>query len=121
VPAPRADEHAAQALVTLNDPQMIEAARALAQLGMKAGADTKARLDFIARRVLARPLQDKEAAVVLRIHGSLLDHYKAKPEDAKALLAVGESKPDPALNPSELAAWTMVCNQLLNLDETLNK
>jgi len=110
-----------QALVTLNDPQMIEAARGLAQLGMKAGADPKACVDLISRRVLARPLAEKEAAVVLRIHGTLLAHYQAKPEDAKALLAVGESKPDPALNPSELAAWTMVCNQLLNLDETLNK
>jgi hypothetical protein len=110
-----------QALVTLNDPQMIEAARGLAQLGMKAGGDAKACLDLISRRALARPLAEKEAAVVLRIHGTLLAHYQAKPEDAKALLAVGESKADPALNPSELAAWTMVCNQLLNLDETLNK
>jgi hypothetical protein len=110
-----------QALVTLNDPQMIEAARGLAQLAMKAGADDKARLDLIARRALARPLNDKEAAVVMRTRATLLAHYGAKPEDAKALTSVGESKADPALAPAELAAWTMVSNQLLNLDEALNK
>jgi len=110
-----------QALVTLNDPQMIEAARALASLALRNGTDDAARLRVVAQRLLARPLNDKEAAVVMRIKGGLLEHYKAKPEDAKALIAVGESKPDPALDPAELATWTMVCNQLLNLDETLNK
>ena len=110
-----------QALVTLNDPQMIEAARGLATLAFKGGSDDAARLRVAAVRVLARPLGEKESAVVMRIKGQLLNHYKAAPEDAKALLSVGDSKPDPALDPSELAAWTMVCNQLLNLDETLNK
>ncbi|HVE41336.1 MAG TPA: DUF1553 domain-containing protein [Planctomycetota bacterium] len=110
-----------QALVTLNDPQMIEAARALATLALKGGNDDAARLRVAATRVLARPLTEKEAAVVMRIKGQLSDHYKAKPEDAKALVGVGELKPDPALDPAELAAWTMICNQLLNLDETLNK
>jgi hypothetical protein len=110
-----------QALVTLNDPQFIEAARALAQAAMKQGADDKARLAYVARRILCRPLGEKEAEVVFRVRASLLGHYKAKPEDAKALIAVGESKPDPALDPAELATWTMVCNQLFNLDEVLNK
>ena len=41
--------------------------------------------------------------------------------DAKALVAVGESKADEKLDVSALAAWTMVCNQVLNLDEALNK
>ena len=41
--------------------------------------------------------------------------------DAKALIAVGETKSDPALAPAELAAWTLTCNQLMNLDEFLNK
>jgi hypothetical protein len=110
-----------QALVTLNDPQMIEAARMLAERALKAGSDDAARLKTVAQRVLARPLSDKESAVVLRVKSAIQTHYKAKPEDAKALIAVGESKADPALDPSDLATWTMVCNQLLNLDESLNK
>ena len=110
-----------QALVTLNDPQFVEAARTLAGAAIPRGADDAARLDFAARRALARPLKDKERAVLLRILGDLRAHYKAKPDDAKALLAVGETKSDAALDAVELAAWTMTCNQLLNLDEFLNK
>jgi hypothetical protein len=110
-----------QALVTLNDPQFVEAARALAQAALKAAAADPARIDFAARRVLCRPLSEKEAGVVARLLERLRGHYRAKPEDARALVAVGESKPDAALDPAELAAWTMVCNQLLNLDEVLNK
>jgi hypothetical protein len=110
-----------QALVTLNDPQMVECARALAEMAMKNGSDDAARLRIIAMRALSRPLNDKEAAVVGRVRAGLLAHYKSKPEDAKALVAVGESKADAALDPAELAAWTMVCNQVLNLDEALNK
>jgi hypothetical protein len=110
-----------QALVTLNDPQMIEAARLLAEKVVKAGADDAARLKAVALRVLARPLTDKESAVALRIKNTIQAHYKAKPDDAKALIAVGESKADVALDPADLATWTMVCNQMLNLDETLNK
>ena len=109
-----------QALVTLNDPQFIEAARALAQNAMKQ-PDDAARQQYIARRVLSRPLSDKEAGVVSRVRKSLIDHYTANPEDAKKLIAVGETKPDPAIDAAALAAWTMVCNQMLNLDEALNK
>jgi hypothetical protein len=111
-----------QALVTLNDPQFIEAARALAELAMKkGGADDPSRLAFAARRVLARPLDARESAVVAKVLGTLRSHYRARPEDAKALLAVGETKADPALDAAELAAWTMVANQILNLDEALSK
>ncbi|HLY08760.1 MAG TPA: DUF1553 domain-containing protein [Planctomycetota bacterium] len=110
-----------QALVTLNDPQMIEAARSLAALAMKSGTDEAARLRTIAARVLCRPLTEKESGILLRIRGTLLAHYKEKPEDAKALVAVGESKADPALDPADLASWTLVSNQMLNLDEALNK
>src|SRR6185369_9805621 len=60
-----------QALVTLNDPQMIEAARALASLALKNGTDDAARLRVASQRALARPLNDKESAVVLRIKGGL--------------------------------------------------
>ena len=53
--------------------------------------------------------------------GKLRAHYVAQPGDAAALLGVGDSKSDEKLPKSELAAWTMVCSQLLNLDEILNK
>ena len=111
-----------QALVTLNDPQFVEAARVLAQNAMKSGAaDDAGRMDYIARRVLSRPLSEKENAIIQKIHGDLTTHYKAHADDVKALLTVGAVKTDASLEPVALAAWTMVCNQMLNLDEMLNK
>ncbi len=110
-----------QALVTLNDPQFIEAARLLAQKALAAPGDDAAHLDFISRRVLVRPFGAPEAKIVGDALRDLRAWYQGKPDEAKALLAVGESKADAALAPPELAAWTMVCNQLLNLDEVLNK
>jgi hypothetical protein len=75
----------------------------------------------MARRLLARPLQAEELTVVKSSVEELLAFYKAHPDDAKKLLSVGESKPDAALDPATLAAWTMLANQLMNLDEVLNK
>lgn len=111
-----------QALVTLNDPQFIEAARRLAEMALKqAGGNDEAALDLVARRVLSRPLREQETALLDSSRLSLLSHYQGKPEDAAAILGVGEASPDKTLNPPVLAAWTMVCNQLMNLDEVLNK
>ncbi len=110
-----------QALVTLNDVQFVEAARHLAQAALTAEKSLDGRLDLIAKRLLARSLRPEEVKVVKGVHADLLAHYKADPADAKKLVAVGESKADPALDPAELAAWTMVTNQLMNLDEVLNK
>ena len=51
----------------------------------------------------------------------LLAHYKGDPKAAEQLLAVGETKPDAKLDVPTLAAYTMVANELMNLDEVLNK
>jgi len=48
-------------------------------------------------------------------------HYAADPKAARELVAVGEKPRDPAIPAPELAAWTMVASEVLNLDETLNK
>ena len=48
-------------------------------------------------------------------------HYAADPKAAHELIAVGESRSDPAISAPELAAWTMVVSEVFNLDETLNK
>jgi hypothetical protein len=110
-----------QALVTLNDPQFVEAARHLAQLTLKQPGTLEGRLDFMAKRLLARPFRAEEMAVVRGSLDDLLAHYKARPTDAGKLLAVGESRADPSLDAPTLAAWTMLANELLNLDEVLNK
>jgi mono/diheme cytochrome c family protein len=109
-----------QALVTLNDPQFVEAARALADRALAAPGDDATRLDFVARRLLARPLEADEQEIVAASLARLAEHYAAHPEDAAQLVAVGESKPRFADLP-RLAAWTMLVNQLSNLDEVLCK
>jgi hypothetical protein len=111
-----------QALVTMNDPQFIEAARNLAQRTLKTvkGDDT-AKLAAIAERLLCRPLKDKETAILQSSLTDLRAHYSANAADAEALLKVGESKADEKLAKPEFASWTMVCNQVMNLDEVLNK
>jgi len=111
-----------QALVTLNDEQFVEAARHLAQLAAKeGGASFEGRIKTISLRLLSRELRTEEVAVVRSSLDRLLTHYRASPDEAQNLIHVGESKPDTGLPASELAAWTMLCNELMNLDEVLNK
>jgi hypothetical protein len=107
-----------QALVTLNDTQFVEAARHLAQ---EALANKKDVFDFMAERLLARPLSLKERKIVTASAEDLLAHYKSEPKAAEKLLAVGESKADSKIDPPTLAAYTMVANEMMNLDEVLNK
>ena len=110
-----------QAFVTMNDPQFIEASRRLAEHAMKASADAPARLDFISTRLLSRTLDEAERKLALETHAAALAVYQADAKEAQAMISNGETKADPALDVPELAAWTLVSSQLLNLDETLNK
>jgi len=110
-----------QALVTLNDPQFIEAARHLAQTVLKSGGTTEQQLDLFAKRLLARPFRPNELPVVKHSLDELLAYYRDHEADAKALITTGESKPDATLDPKTLAAWTMLANEVMNLDEVLNK
>ncbi|MGI9176377.1 MAG: DUF1553 domain-containing protein [Pirellulales bacterium] len=110
-----------QALVTLNDPQFIEAARVLADRALELGGTTdESRIDFLAERLLARCLAAEEMTIARRSLADLTRHYTSHPEDAKALVAVGDSRPR-ADDPVRLAGWTMLANQLMNLDEVLCK
>ncbi len=109
------------ALLTLNDIQFVEAARALAEKAIKAGGDDDVRIGFISAKLLSRPFKPQELAIVKSSLSDLRANYKSKPEESKKLIAFGESKADATLDASELAAWTMLVNELLNLDEVLNK
>ncbi len=110
-----------QALVTLNDPQYIEAARVLAENAIKHGDSFEERVGFATNRLLARYFDDRELAIVRNSQVELAKHYADNPDSAKKLINVGERPADKEIDPGELATWTMLCNQLMNLDETLNK
>jgi hypothetical protein len=110
-----------QALVTLNDPQFVEAARMLAEKAMKKSADAKDRIDYVGKTLLSRPFKPEEHKVILGMLQELEAHYKKAHEDAKKLLAFGDKKSDEKLDVGSLAAWTMTVNSLMNLDEMLNK
>jgi hypothetical protein len=110
-----------QALVTLNDEQFVEAARRLAEHTLKSASDGDSRIDAVSWRLLSRDFTPPEKAIVRDSLASLAAYYEAHQDDAQKLLKVGESAADPTLSPAELAAWTMLCNQLMNLDEVLMK
>ena len=110
-----------QALATLNDPQFVEAARVLAQNALACRKNEDEAVDEMALRLLARPLTSKEQAVVKETLAKMRAYYEQQPEAAKKFLDVGESKATDSAPAAQLAAMTMVANQLMNLDEVLNK
>jgi hypothetical protein len=111
-----------QALVTLNDPQFVEAARALAERALKDGkTDPSGRIDVMMRRLIGRPLRAPEQTVVLASLEKLSEFYQSHADSAAQVTGFGEFKADPALSPTVVAAWTMLANELMNLDEFLSK
>jgi hypothetical protein len=110
-----------QAFVTMNDPQWLEAARKLAERAVKAAPTAEARIDYMARRTLARPLAARETTILLRSAETFRTRFADRGEEVAALLTIGDSLADPTLPPLELAQWTMVASQFLNLDEFLTK
>lgn len=111
-----------QALATLNDEQFVEAARHLAQRAiLEGGVTPEERLRWIGLGLVAREFRPEEVRVIEGSLAALREHYAAHPADAEALLKVGESPADSTISPAELAAWTMLCNELMNLDEVLTK
>jgi hypothetical protein len=110
-----------QALVTMNDTQFVEAARHLAERAMLQAPDVGRQIDFLSARVLLRPLNAAERGVLTASYRTFLAHYAAHTDEARKLLAAGESPASARLAPGALAALTMTASQLLNLDETLNK
>ena len=94
----------------------------LAQQALRdGGPSTVEKTDFILRRLLARPAWDQERPIIEQSLTRLLDDYRQHPDDARQLLSVGESPRDETLDATTLAAWTMLTNELMNLDEVLNK
>jgi hypothetical protein len=111
-----------QALVTMNDVQWVEAARAIAQrVILEGGSQPKQRIDLMGEILLSHDPPPKMAAVLETSFDQMREHYAADPKAAHKLVDVGESKHDSSIPEKELAAWTMVASEMLNLDETVTK
>jgi hypothetical protein len=111
-----------QALQLMNDVQHVEAARGFAARILRdGGADDDARLTYAWQVVLARAPEPRELAAVRSALGEFRARYAASPEAAAKLIAIGESPVPQDLPAAELAAYTLVANLLLNLDETVTR
>ena len=111
-----------QALVLMNDPTYVEAARALAQRALtEAGPDPEDRIKFAFRLATDRNPKPGELDVLVETAQQELADYRGHADDSAKLVAVGESKYNPKLDKRELAAWTTVASMILNLDETITK
>lgn len=111
-----------QALVTLNDPVYIEAAQALARRVVASGGEsTSDRARYAFRLTLSRPPHDAELSRLVSLYEQSLAKFSQNAEDAKKMATDPLGAPPAGTNVTELAAWTVVGNVLLNLDETLMK
>ena len=111
-----------QALLLMNDPTYIEAARALAQRDMnEAGANETERIRHAFRLATERDPSAREFEILSKLYRKEFTHYTADKAAAEKLVSIGESKRDPKLDPAELAAWTLVASTILNMDETITR
>jgi hypothetical protein len=111
-----------QALVSLNDPVYIEAAQALARrMVAEGGSTTSDRARYGFRLVLARPPQEAELSRLVALYEQSLAKYSQNAEAAKKMATEPIGPAPPGMTEPELAAWSVVGNVLLNLDEAVMK
>jgi hypothetical protein len=110
------------AFVLMNGPQFVEAARVLAErlLAEYSGAADRA-LERAFEILTSRRPDDDEKRIIGEMHATQLDWYRAHPDDAAKLVAIGDKKPDAALAAADVAAAASVINALMNYDESVVK
>ncbi len=110
------------ALALMNDEQFVEASRHIAKRIMhEGGMGDGQRATYAFRLATSRLPSDAELKVLLDVYRDALSRFRSDEEAARKLVSVGESKVDDALDVTELAAWSIVANMILNLDETITK
>ena len=112
-----------QALLLMNDPQYVEAAKGLAILCFKeSSGEPRDVAKLMLERCTSREAADKEVEELVAIFESEASHYRGHPKNADALVGIGESQPlSEPISSDALAAWIVVSNMVLNLDEVIMK
>jgi hypothetical protein len=111
------------ALTTLNETAYVEASRAMAArvLASEPDGNVESRLRAAIRLATCREAQPQEIEILSKRIADLTSHFESRPDDAKALLMVGDSPAGDAIPPAEHAAWSVICSMILNLDEVLSR
>jgi hypothetical protein len=111
-----------QALVLLNDPQYVEAARGLARRALtEVGGTLSDRVVFLFRTTTGRRPGAREVGTLETLYREQCDEFRSGRSDAAKLLAFGDAPRDPSLESSEYAAMTVLAQVLLNFEETVTK
>jgi len=111
-----------QSLQLMNDIQHFEAARCMSERLLREPiADDASRIQRLFEWALARTPDDHERQTVERVLATHRQRLEQSPEDAQRIATVGERWRDTSLDPKEVATWSLICNLLLNLDETVTR
>ncbi len=111
-----------QALVQMNDPQIVEAARVLAYRAIKqGGSDPLSRLGYMFRLATSRYPEKGELETLQVYFEEEKANFSSEPKSAEAFLETGEAPQEELLPPAEMAAYALVANAIFNLDETITK
>ncbi len=110
-----------QALVLLNDPEFVEAARVFAQHTIASAASDRDRLAYAFEKATSRKPKPEEESVLLELLSKHRQQYAKKADEASKLLAIGDAAPPSNIPQPELAAWLSVCRTILNLHETITR
>ncbi|QDT26657.1 Planctomycete cytochrome C [Gimesia panareensis] len=110
-----------QALVLMNDPTYLEAARGLATRSFKQAGSEPERIAFLFRSATSRLPDKTELEILTRLLQQQRRIYQSDQRAANELIQVGEAPVDTTISPTELAAWTMLASTILNMDETVTK
>lgn len=110
-----------QALVMLNDPQIVEASRVLAYQSIDKEKEVEKRIGMMFRLATSREITSDELNNLLAFFKEEKSKFEKSPKDAKALLHIGEYPQRDLLDDTEMAAYTIIANVIFNLDETITK
>ncbi|MEM1320528.1 MAG: PSD1 and planctomycete cytochrome C domain-containing protein [Bacteroidota bacterium] len=110
-----------QALVLLNDPQIVEASRVLAYRAVDMEERPEERIGAMFRLATSRHISELEGQRLLAYFNMEWERFKSQPKAAQELLSIGEYQQKELLSEPELAAYMLVANAIFNLDETITR
>lgn len=110
-----------QALVLLNDPQLVEASRALADYAVLQKTVAAERISLMFERVTSRRPNENELKTLLSYFESQMENFEVAPERADSYLRIGQYEAETVLDTPVFAAYALVANAILNLDESITR